>query len=189
MPPANQQPISINGIFASDANLSVTDITTNNASSTKHGFLAKVPNVAANILDGTGTWVTGAWASWTPTWTTITIGNATQACKYVQIGKTVTARIDVTFGNSTSVGTGKPTFTLPVTAASITAGLLMGAVRYNAGGVLALGQIGYSDTTHGLLTDFLANGTYVTEDQFTSGAPGTWATSSTIGGTFTYEAA
>lgn len=143
--------------------------------------------VPSALVAGTGT--SWAWQSWVPTWTTLTIGNATQACKYIQIGKTVVARIDVVLGSTSAMGTGKPTFTLPVTATSATASLAMATVRYNAGGVLALGQIQLATTTTGALCDYLANGTYVTEDQLTSAAPGTWATSSTITGTFVYEAA
>lgn len=143
-----------------------------------------VPN---NLTSGTGT--SWALASWVPTWTVLTIGNATQACKFVQIGKTVICKVDVVLGSTSAMGSGKPTFTLPVTAASATANLAMATARYNAGGVLALGQVQLADTTHGLLCDFLANGTYVTEDQFTNAAPGTWAASSTITATFIYEAA
>lgn len=37
-----------------DADLSLTDITTNNVSTTKHGFAPKLPNDATKFLDGTG---------------------------------------------------------------------------------------------------------------------------------------
>ncbi len=46
----------------SDANLSTSDITTNNVSITKHGFTPKAPNVATQYLDGTGAWSTPAGA-------------------------------------------------------------------------------------------------------------------------------
>lgn len=39
-----------------DANLSTSDITTNNVSTTKHGFVPKAPNDAKKYLDGTGAW-------------------------------------------------------------------------------------------------------------------------------------
>jgi len=70
-----------------------------------------------------------AWTSWTPTWTNITIGNATVNGKYKQIGKTVFARLDVTFGTTSSAITTGGTlhsFTLPVNAASRTAQALLG---------------------------------------------------------------
>jgi hypothetical protein len=39
---------------ATDATLSTTDITTNNVSTTKHGFAPKAPNAAAQFLNGVG---------------------------------------------------------------------------------------------------------------------------------------
>jgi len=42
----------------SDANLSTSDITTNNASTTKHGFLKKLSNVATEFMNGAGNWAT-----------------------------------------------------------------------------------------------------------------------------------
>jgi hypothetical protein len=40
----------------SDANLATTDVTTNNSSTAKHGFLKKLSNVATEYMDGTGAW-------------------------------------------------------------------------------------------------------------------------------------
>lgn len=42
----------------SDAELSTTNITTNNATASKHGFLPILSNVATQYLDGTGAWST-----------------------------------------------------------------------------------------------------------------------------------
>ena len=47
-------------IPATDANISFTDVTTNNASTTKHGFLPKLDNTATNFLTGTGDWAVPA---------------------------------------------------------------------------------------------------------------------------------
>lgn len=41
---------------ATDANISFSDITTNNASTTKHGFLKKLDNSATNFMNGQGNW-------------------------------------------------------------------------------------------------------------------------------------
>lgn len=41
---------------ATDATVTFTDITTNNASTTKHGFLKKLSNIATEYMDGTGAW-------------------------------------------------------------------------------------------------------------------------------------
>ncbi len=43
-----------------EANLSLTDITTNNASTSQHGFLKKLDNNSAHFMDGTGAWSTPA---------------------------------------------------------------------------------------------------------------------------------
>lgn len=43
-----------------ESELSFTDITTNDASTTKHGFLKKLSNVATQYMDGTGAWSTPA---------------------------------------------------------------------------------------------------------------------------------
>lgn len=51
------QDLSIARTFTvTDANLSTSDITTNNVSTTKHGFVPKAPNDAKKYLDGTGAW-------------------------------------------------------------------------------------------------------------------------------------
>lgn len=39
-----------------DANLSTSDVTTNNASTSKHGFLKKLDNAATNYMNGAGNW-------------------------------------------------------------------------------------------------------------------------------------
>jgi hypothetical protein len=44
----------------SESNLSFTDITTGNASTTQHGLLPKLNNNSATFLDGTGNWTTPA---------------------------------------------------------------------------------------------------------------------------------
>ena len=42
--------------LVTDANLSTTDVTTNNVSTTKHGFAPKAPNDTTKFLRGDGTW-------------------------------------------------------------------------------------------------------------------------------------
>jgi len=65
-PVTNARNITINGTTqdlsadrtytVTDANLSTSDITTNDVSTTKHGFAPKAPNDAKKYLDGTGAW-------------------------------------------------------------------------------------------------------------------------------------
>jgi hypothetical protein len=42
---------------ATDAGIATTDVTTNNASTSKHGFLKKLSNVATEFMNGVGNWV------------------------------------------------------------------------------------------------------------------------------------
>lgn len=59
----------------------------------------------------------GAWDTWTPTLTNLTLGNGTLTAKYKKIGKTIHFKFILTLGSTSSVGT-NPYFTLPETAAS-----------------------------------------------------------------------
>lgn len=43
-------------VVVTDATLSTSDITTNNASTSKHGFLKKLDNTATNFMNGQGNW-------------------------------------------------------------------------------------------------------------------------------------
>lgn len=51
---------SAGGGTLSETALSLTDVTTNNASTLKHGFLPKLDNNSSHFLDGTGAWSTPA---------------------------------------------------------------------------------------------------------------------------------
>jgi hypothetical protein len=46
--------------FTTDVTIDTSDITTNNSSTSKHGFLKKLSNVATDYMDGTGNWSTPA---------------------------------------------------------------------------------------------------------------------------------
>jgi hypothetical protein len=50
-------------LTASDATLTVTDVTTNNASTTAHGFLKKLSNTSTDFMNGQGNWATPAGTS------------------------------------------------------------------------------------------------------------------------------
>jgi hypothetical protein len=53
----SSQDLSVDRTFTvTDANLSTSDITTNNVTTSKHGFVPKAPNDTAKFLRGDGTW-------------------------------------------------------------------------------------------------------------------------------------
>jgi hypothetical protein len=62
----------------------------------------------------------GAWTAYTPTWTNVSVGNATQSSAYVNAGKLYIVRIQLVFGSTTSIS-GVPEITLP-NGVSVSAG-------------------------------------------------------------------
>jgi len=54
-----------NPVIVSDATISTTDITTNNATMLKHGFLPKLSGVAGQFLNGVGSWTSAGLTYWT----------------------------------------------------------------------------------------------------------------------------
>jgi hypothetical protein len=100
----------------------------------KHGVSARdfdEPN--AHIQEGDGAnphglpdsaWDTdGAWASWTPSWADMTVGNSTVIARFKQVGKTVHWNLTFTVGSTASFTATAGTFTLPTTAIRPSAGV------------------------------------------------------------------
>jgi hypothetical protein len=65
--------------------------------------------------EATGLKYSGAWTTWTPSYTDITVGNGTVDARWCRIGKVVNVYWRLTFGSTTSLGA-TPQFTLPVGA-------------------------------------------------------------------------
>lgn len=86
-----------------------------------------------NILGGDLAVVGGSWTDYVPTPTNLTIGNGTITGRYNQTGKTVDFITTITFG-STTVLTGSPTLTLPVTGLASFSPL--GAIGFDASGTV-----------------------------------------------------
>lgn len=67
----------------------------------------------------TGTWVDySASLQWTSSGTAPALGNAVVSARYVQVGKLVIYAAKVTFGSSSTFGTGTYRMSIPVTAAA-----------------------------------------------------------------------
>lgn len=117
-PTLNTPAINNPSITGSIGNLSAGAVTasgliTGNAGLTITGTVT-LPGgsiVPSDLASGAGgTWV---WQTWTPTWTNLTIGNATVNARYIQVGKIIFYNIGVLLGNTSVMGT-NPSFTLPV---------------------------------------------------------------------------
>lgn len=57
----------------------------------------------------------GAWATWVPSWTNVTVGDGTQVARYHVVGETTDFSLQLTFGSTTAI-TGTPTLAPPVAA-------------------------------------------------------------------------
>jgi hypothetical protein len=120
------------------------------------------------------------WTSWTPTWTNLTIGNATQAAKYAYAGMTTFFRIEITLGNTSSVGT-TPTFTLPQTAVSHQSYFPIARAAYNDSGTAVYdGLVIFASTTAAYLQVANVSGTYPSIATVTATVPFTWTTNDQI---------
>jgi hypothetical protein len=124
----------------------------------------------------------GAWQSYTPTWTNLTVGNGTVVTKYVRIGSMVTYTGKITIGSTTSIG-GFVSVALPVTAQD---SFLNGSARYVDDGTRNyVGAVSIS-----------AGGTALAFTHSESGGFGSWnatnpftiATDDVISWNITYEA-
>ena len=144
-----------------------------------------ITNISNNELDTTAGALGGAWASWTPSFTNLTIGNGSVVGKYTQIGKTVHFRLNVTFGSTTSIS-GSVFTTLPVAINS---------------GIPSLTQIGHGLAFEsgvsaspigidagGALFVFTAGSTYVGYSNLNATRPFTWGAADTLSIIGTYEA-
>lgn len=146
-----------------------------------------VPN---GLVSGTGT--SWAWQSWTPTWVNLTVSGSTVNAKYIQIGKTVFYRIDVSLagGNAPS---GDVTFTLPVTSVARTGqgeNVIGQATYYDDNtAVRNRGAVEWASTTTGRLNVYRTDLTYLQKSAISSTVPFTFANSDAIQIQGFYEAA
>lgn|SRR5512134_2359748 len=130
--------------------------------------------------------LTGAWSSWTPSWTAVTsnpsLGNGTLTGSYKQVGKTVFFNLVLTMGSTTTYGTGLWQFSIPVAATEAFAAPC--SVRDNSAGInLAATADGRTGST---ATAILRIGT-TTGSGVNSTTPFTWAQNDVLKITGTYQ--
>lgn len=133
-----------------------------------------------------------AYAAYTPTWTASgtapAIGNATVVAKYAQIGKFIHAYGLISFGTTSTYGTGSYSFALPVTAGTSGTYVTGQALLYDSSANAAGNALAFLTTTTTMTLQYGATylGTLTPAGQL---APWTWATSDIISWNITYEAA
>jgi hypothetical protein len=132
----------------------------------------------------------GAYTAFTPTWTNLTVGNATNTGSYLRIGKTVQVNYRLAFG-TTSVMTGGPLrVTLPFTASVVQGNPWCGGAFIQDAGVSAYegwAIVGGGDNA--IIYVINSAGTYTVPANITSTVPMTWASTDELNIGLIYEAA
>lgn len=130
--------------------------------------------------------ISGAWTAYTPTLTNFTLGNGTMSARYVQIGKTVHFSITITFGSTSTFGTGWAVTTpVPMQAA--------GEWRFGVGMKDASAAAQWQGACYGVSGSNISVATLGANGAITVGLtstnPFTWTTSDVLTVHGTYEAA
>lgn len=129
------------------------------------------------------------WFNYTPTWTNVTIGNATVDAKFAIHGRTVEGRIGFTYGGTTSIS-GNITFSLPATA-DVGSGYDIGGAYIEDNAVAGYrGFLATASTTTAQLTVGNAAGTYVTNTATGAAVPfASWGSGDFFRGYYRYNMA
>lgn len=126
------------------------------------------------------------WTAYTPTWTASgvnpTLGNGTITAASITAGKLTIIRIVLTFGSTTTAGTGVYAWTLPATALVAYQPIGMAVVR-DVSVPANVPRVAYLPTTT-TISCFTEAGAHIDNN-----TPYTWATGDTIKIQGTYEAA
>jgi hypothetical protein len=152
-----------------DSTIQFSDITTNNASSTKHGFLPKLDNTGTKYLRDDGTWQTVSSAGGGGFSSIGTINSLVKSASGASSTGTslVMQTADVTNPGLISVGTQTMSGdkTINLISSTFTGGTISGAVEYNptiSGSVIVIsgtGTIGGYFTNAGTISGGIVSGT------------------------------
>lgn len=144
---------------------------------------------AFQVYDGTN-WLNhdNEWTTYTPTWTNLTVGNATQAFAYCQIGKFVAVTGILTWGSTTSA-TGTFTMSLPITASSTQSSWFGVCNALDSGVENYHGLVLNASTTTVALRVYGVTGSRIKSDPITNTVPFTWGTSDAVSVQLFYRAA
>jgi hypothetical protein len=139
--------------------------------------------IVAASGEATGLKYEGNWTSFTPTWTNLTVGNASVEAKYLKIGGLLHFKIKLGWGSTTSIS-GRVYVAWPVAPISTNAAQTANAtVQYEDSGVgPTIGFIlnGLSTTSTFAIFSMTSSGSFVNAADLSSTSPFTWATGDQI---------
>lgn len=135
---------------------------------------------------------TGAWTSYSPSWTNLTVGNGTVTAAYARFGRIIHFRVDLLFGSTTAVS-GSVRFSSPVNlaAAEVPGTQTMGGTvsMADATGGTQVGVLVPLDASTILVGVTQTDSTYLSINNTSSTIPFTWAVNDRLHITGSYEAA
>lgn len=146
-------------------------------------------NEDLSIGDGSASQIVhmGAWKTWTPTLTNITLGNGTIVSRYTQVGKLVHAEFRFVLGSTSAIGT-NPRWSPPVTmATNLSSPSTLGNVHLQDTGTAQYLGDAIWDTSTTIQMKHLNSSAFL--KQTTATVPFTWTTNDIISCHITYEAA
>jgi hypothetical protein len=130
--------------------------------------------------------LSAAWTEYTPSWTNLTVGNASQGSTYLQIGKTVIYSGRLDWGSTTSATASDTIVSLPVTASATRFNTYRGSIYMTDSGIRAWVGICYLTSATGLAFAHTESGNFGGVNSLN---PFTWGTNDALTWTITYQAA
>jgi hypothetical protein len=131
------------------------------------------------------------YSTWSPTFTSFTLGNGIATARYVQIGKLIHCQLKVVLGSTSSVS-GLIQFTLPVSASTSVQGNYVGlnsASCLDAGTAQYPGTCALISSTDAVIFAIPAGFTYLQTTSTSATVPFTWGSTDQFLVNFVYEAA
>lgn len=150
-------------------------------------YIEGAPN-RLQVYDGSA-WlnIDTKFTAFTPTWTNLTVGNATQVAQYIQIGKFVYVEGQLTFGSTTSISS-NPKINYPVTADTSAPNAMVFWTRYvDTGSTVFYGACEAEASTVDFYNINVA-GSYPGMATLNATVPMTWTTNDVIHYSFIFEA-
>ncbi len=132
------------------------------------------------------------WPDWTPTYNTFTLGNGTVIAHFIETDSgLVVARLNLTFGSTTTIDGTDPRFSMPVVARSdyVFNDRLGVADLIDSGNEAYLGTVRVWDTDEFVVEAQNASGTYNHHAPLTASVPFTWGDGDAISFLAIYEPA
>jgi hypothetical protein len=137
-------------------------------------------NLAAWNADGdlvdSGIPTPGAWLTWTPTWTNVTVGSGTVTARYSKVGKRAKGELLFILGAGSAIS-GDIIFTLPVTAKTQ---VVIEGLFYDSSASARYPAMGRISGANADLKALNAAGTYLAAVSASATIPFTWASGDSI---------